>query len=310
MGNAPGTFVSQLPEVDVQTSNEYQFSRKHIDGYLRAYLLADEEISPLIDAGEQMLIDWLAQEHTGPKRERLDRLDEMSLRDLVLDVFVGTTYCTRPELFVSVTAQLACRMGFDEHSDNIRTMAEIVAVLCHTDVFTISKEHADASLYLHTNVILTDALADAIERSIFIPPMVCPPKPVTTNFESPYQTFNDSLMLGRGNDHSGDMCLDVINTQNAIPLALSTEFLSTCEEEPTYELDTIEKRSDWARFKNNSYYLYSRIAKQGNRFYLGNKNDKRGRMYCEGYHITTQGSCFKKAMIEFADEEYVEGVPT
>ena len=47
----------------------------------------------------------------------------------------------------------------------------------------------------------------------------------------------------------------------------------------------------------------------GNKFYLNHKVDKRGRIYCSGYHITTQGTAFKKASIELAHEEIVTGTP-
>ena len=51
------------------------------------------------------------------------------------------------------------------------------------------------------------------------------------------------------------------------------------------------------------------MVSQGNRFYLTHKVDKRGRIYAQGYHITTQGTAFKKAMIELAEPEFIEGAP-
>ena len=52
------------------------------------------------------------------------------------------------------------------------------------------------------------------------------------------------------------------------------------------------------------------LAKQGNQFYLTHKVDKRLRLYAQGYHVTTQGSPFKKASIELHKEEIVNGAPT
>jgi len=51
------------------------------------------------------------------------------------------------------------------------------------------------------------------------------------------------------------------------------------------------------------------MVSQGNEFYLTNKVDKRGRIYSQGYHINTQGTSFKKAMIDLAHEELVTGMP-
>jgi hypothetical protein len=140
--------------------------------------------------------------------------------------------------------------------------------------------------------------------------MVCEPLEAVNNHDSGYLTHSDCLILGQNNDHSHDICIDVINTQNKIPLKLETEFLSTVEEMPKKPLDTVEKLHQWGVFKADSYSRYLLIAGQGNRFWLTNKVDTRGRLYAQGYHISTQGSAFKKAMIEFAHEEIVTGVPT
>jgi DNA-directed RNA polymerase len=50
------------------------------------------------------------------------------------------------------------------------------------------------------------------------------------------------------------------------------------------------------------------MINSGNEIYLTNKVDKRGRIYAQGYHITTQGTSFKKAMLELAHEELVTGI--
>ena len=95
-----------------------------------------------------------------------------------------------------------------------------------------------------------------------------------------------------------------------VELQLATDFLSTVEEEPTFELDTQDKVDQWMAFKKQSYKFYTLIAKAGNRFWLTHKADKRGRLYASGYNISTMGSAFKKSCIELAKEELVTGVPS
>jgi hypothetical protein len=302
------TAALMLP-ADLQETNEYRFSRKHIDKYLTKHIRETPELEAKVHHGVALLEAWLEPDYYPQKRARLDQLNELELEGLVREIFTGIAYVPEETLFVSVTAQLACRMGFADHRDSILTVAEIVAVLCGTDAFDITKEDRDASMMLQSTMHLPDELIDAIERSLYMPPMVSEPMDVTSNFESPFLTFNDSLILGKGNGHLGDICLDVINTQNKVALKLDTEFLSTVEEEPTHELDTVDKVQQWKQFKYQSYCVYNLIATQGNKFYLPNKYDKRGRNYAQGYHITTQGSPFKKAMIELHNEELIEGVP-
>ena len=100
-----------------------------------------------------------------------------------------------------------------------------------------------------------------------------------------------------------------MNTMNKVALKLDTEFLCKVEEEPTFDLDTQDKLDQWNKFKEQSYMMYSLLASQGNQFYLNHKVDKRGRIYSVGYHLNPQGAAFKKASLEFANAELVEGAP-
>jgi hypothetical protein len=118
-----------------------------------------------------------------------------------------------------------------------------------------------------------------------------------------------SLILGgKHNHHDGNLCLDHLNRMNAVQLKLNRPFLRKYEEAPTFALDTQAKKEQWESFITNSYRAYIKLVKGGNRFYLCHRYDKRGRCYAEGYHISTQGSSFKKAIIQLAQPELVEGV--
>jgi hypothetical protein len=208
-----------------------------------------------------------------------------------------------------VSAQIACRLKFSDRTEAITTVAELLGVLCRTDAFDIDKPDRMASLTLVSRMNLPVNLVDFIENSQYLPPMVCEPLELTHNFSSGYLTHNDSLILGTGNHHDGDICLDVLNLMNRVALRLDTDFLSTVEEEPTFGLDTQDKEELWADFKRQSYKFYNLMVQCGNKFYLTHKVDKRGRIYAGGYHINTQGTAFKKASIELAHEEIVTGAP-
>ena len=297
-------------QIQRQINIEEQYNRKHIDGLIRQEIQASDFMREKVDAGIQLLTEFMAKDHYPSKNARLAQLQSLDLEGLVLDVFVGVAYCMRPELFTSVTAQMAGRLKFSDRSDGIRTIAEIMAVLCMTDAFDITKEDRQASLVVVSRLPLSDDLLRFIKNSQYLPPMVCTPLPLENNYSSGYLTHNDSLLLGSGNHHDGDLCLDVLNLLNQVPLKLATDFLSSIEEDATFDLDDAEKRDQWDTFKRQSYEFYLLIAQYGNRFHLTHKVDKRGRIYSQGYHITTQGTAFKKAMVELADEEIVTGVPS
>lgn len=294
---------------DIQLANEYTYSRKFIDTYIDKEIRTNPDMEAKVFEGVQYLTDWMGKTYSyQSKNDRLAQLSGIDLEQLVRDIFIGVAYCQTPELFTSVTAQLAGRLKFDDKADSITTIAEMVAVLCMTDAFDIVKADRAASLVIQSRIPLSSDLVHYVVESGYLPPMMCEPDEVTSNYESGYLTHNDSVVLGKANGHTGDLCLDTINTQNKIPLKLDLDFLKSVEEEPTFDLDTPEKIHQWTQFKRQSYQRYRLVAGQGNRFHLTNKVDKRGRKYAQGYHITTQGTAFKKASVEFADEEIVEGV--
>lgn len=297
-----------MQPVDLQASNERLFVERHLDGYIKQAMRDNPDMVHKIERGVELLNQWLSQSHYDSKAKRLEGLRSLDLEILVVQIFTKIAYCQIPETFVSVTAQLAGHLGFDDREASIKTVAEMVAVLCYTDAFDITKESDLSSMMIQSKIPLPKEIMDAAARARYPLPMVCEPRTVDTNFQSPYLTFNDSQILGKGNSHSGDICLDVINLQNSIPLKLCTDFLTTVEEEPTRPLESADQLQLWSQFKQQSYHTYWMLVKQGNRFHITNKVDKRGRLYAQGYHVSPQGASFKKSMLEFADEELVTGV--
>lgn len=317
-----------LAKEELQLINERQFNRRHIDGYIRAELFEGQEnLWPEVAQGVELLNQWMDQQFYDSKAVRISHLRQLDLEKLVVEIFVGVCYVQEETPLVNIIGQLASRIGFDDKRDSIQTIAEVLAVLCETDVYDIRKPHPKASLYIKSNITFDERLSNFIAYSCYLPPLVCEPRELVNNRSTAYYTHeSDSLILGGGfNHHDGNICLDVLNSRNRVPLSLDVQFLCTVEEEPTHDLDVIDSDEDlsdwqiadmvrkqkqnWARYKEQSYYFYSLMVNQGNRFYISNKVDKRGRMYACGYHITPQGTSFKKAMINFADQEQVTGVP-
>jgi hypothetical protein len=298
-----------LQQIVMQEMVEERYNRKHIDRRIEAAILDTPEMVAKLEQGKTLVMQYLEGKYYDSKVRRIQQLTNMDMAALVLEIFIGIAYCQRPELFTSVSAQMAARLKFSDRTDAIMTVAELMAVLCQTDAFDITKASAQASLMVQSRIPLPESLIEFIDNSQYLPPMVCRPKEVTSNYTSGYLTHNDSLILGTGNHHDGDLCLDVINTMNGVALQLDLAFLSQVEEEPTFELDTQDKIDQWKAFKLQSYRFYSLMQQCGNQFWFTHKVDKRGRIYSQGYNINPQGTAFKKAMLELAAEELVEGVP-
>lgn len=303
--------MDTLRQISLQESIEERFDRKHIDAKIRKAILENPEMAAKVEVGITTLVAWMSGTYYKSKMHRLAQLQQMDARELVMDVLVGVAYSVREELFATVVAKIAARLKFDDRAEAITTVAEMLAVLCEpTDAYDINKASVSASLMLQSKIPLPKKLIQFVQDSQYLPPMVCKPLKLKHNFSSGYLTHNDSLILGSGNHHNGDICLDVLNIVNSVALKLDTAFLSDIEEEPTFVIDSTDKADAWKQFKKNSYRFYALMVQHGNKFYLTHKPDKRGRLYSCGYHISTQGTAFKKACLDLANEEVVTGVPT
>ncbi len=292
-----------------QEWTELRYNRKHIDQKIRKEILSNTFMIGKIDEGVQAIKDYMSKTYSyKSKNARVAQLKPLNIRELVIDIYVGISYCQTPELFTSITGELAGRLKFSDKADSIKTVAELVAVLCSTDAFDILKMNKYASLVIVSRIPISEELVGFIENTQYLPPMVCEPRQLINNYSSGYLTHDDSLILGPHNHHNGDICIDVLNTMNQVKLKLCTEFLCKVSEDPTFTLDTPDKRNQWKKHKEISYRFYSLIAEQDNQFHLTHKVDKRGRIYSQGYHINPQGTAFKKAMIELHKEEYIDGV--
>ena len=136
-----------------QDINEKRFNRKHIDGYIRKEMTEHPVMQEVIQEGVAMVRAYIdkavAGEYYDSKNDRVKQLHNMDLETLVVDIFVGTSYCLKDELFTSVTAQMASRLRFSDKKEAITTVAELLAILCETNVFDIRKPHKMAGNGIH-----------------------------------------------------------------------------------------------------------------------------------------------------------------
>lgn len=302
-------FVGRTLPQDMQRLNEDTHNMDRVDNKIREKVLSNPDVQVRVQQGVELVKEWLSQEYYESKQARLNQLKEMDIEKIVEEIYVGSVYSQSPDLFTNVTGMIASRLKFSAKKESIETVAELMAVLWRTGVYELTKENEQASIYVQSNFRLDNDIIREAEIAQYLPPLVMEPKEIKHNKDSAYLTKKGSFVLGSGNHHEGDLCLDVWNKMTQIPLCLNVKFLSTYEEVPKKALDDPEKVKNWTNFKRWSYYFYSLIVRQGNKFYLEHRPDKRGRGYSQGYHISTQGTSFKKASVDLYEQEVVEGVP-
>lgn len=295
-------------KIQLQQQLEDRFSKTLLDKKLTVFTQDSLLFVEKVNLGISLVNNWLKGSYYSSKQARLADVDILELPQLVTKILRATLYCRTDTPFNAVVGMCANYLGWDDKPNAIRTTAEILAVLCDTNAFDINKVSRESSLTLVSKIDIGE-LEDNMVLVQYMPPMIIKPEELTSNSDTGYLNHKGSLILGGNyNHHEGNICLDVLDIQNSVQLKLDVEFLDTVAETPKHPCETKEQEKNWDTFKKESADIYRLIIRAGNTCYLTHKVDKRGRMYAQGYHLTTQGSAYKKAMLELATPEMVEGV--
>jgi len=271
-----------MPELDQAVRLVHDYATKYYE-----YTLKDGTVKPFTSKNRR-LSDW------NPNK---GEIYEIVLAAFTITLTIGQL------TYQAIAGMLAGRIGLEDTIDRVKTAAEVLAVISRTGLITITRNGSGEYITVCTEYTLND-LPELERHEIFTKRLPL----FTTNKHEEHGSF---ILGGRQNHHKQDICLDHLNRMNAIELKLNRAVLRKYEEKPTYAFETDgrhdqKKEDQWKRFVTQSYRAYIKLVRGGNRFHLLHRVDKRGRCYAEGYHINTQGSSFKKSIIQLAAAELVE----
>lgn len=137
----------------------------------------------------------------------------------------------------------------------------------------------------------------------FIPPMLARPRAIYNSDSSPYQVAQyGSHILGHASGrHDEEICYDILNTQNNIKVCIDLEYVKAIRD---VRPDGMMKQN-WDMFVQETESLIEYI--KDDYLYFAHKVDKRGRLYCHGYHLNYQGNPWRRAIISLEDKHAVTG---
>ena len=239
--------------------------------------------------------------------------NDMSYKELAAEICGTISYLGTASL-QALVGKIKFRMGGDNDWEDAKTAGELVAVLSSHPMFDHYYDSVTNYIMIRSNLRLGQEVMDFITNTKFLPPLIIEPMEVTNVNESGYFTFNESLILNN-NNHDFPVSLDSINILNKTALSMDRYVLSLDEEvtpkliekfnEDTSKMTVAEKILAFERESKASRITYDEIMKTGNRFYLTNRYDARGRTYSKGYHINIQSTEYKKALINFNKKELI-----
>ena len=159
---------------------------------------------------------------------------------------------------------------------------------------------------------ISQDIQDDIDRYQYPLPMVVEPRILRTNKDTGYYTSHNSVIL-RDNHHDEDVCLDHLNSINRIKFRLNQDVAGTIQnrwrhlDKPKIDEDISEYQKRVKAFEKYDRTAHDVLNHLGlsneGEFWLTHKYDKRGRTYCQGYHVNYQAACWNKAVVEFANQE-------
>lgn len=280
---------------------EDRYSRRNIRSRILREIESDDLLSLRFLMAADSIKKWI---HSPSRYDRMGELKDalsnapISRKDLVLEIIITVLTNSSRVPVQTVAGIVAPQLELDTFT-GVRIVSEVIGLLAEEDLFDVymAGDTEEGSMMIVSQLELDDELKQFIAGTKYLPPMIVPPKIVTSNIAEQYYSIKDSLVLGgRINHHNMKLSLDVINILNQQALSLDTE-IAEMPEVPNKELDTVEKQQQFNRMCMASKEVYRELIEHGNEFYFTHKYDKRGRVYSQGYHVNIQSTEYKKALI-------------
>lgn len=150
-------------------------------------------------------------------------------------------------------------------------------------------------------VILPSDLRNEISKQHYPLPMLSTPKPVTKNKGGGYHSIKLPLLLGsKLSRHNYPQSYDTINKLNSTPLLIRKDYINPDLVNPSNRKH--EALAEWRRHHKQLVELSASLPNDSS-VYLTHAYDKRGRIYCRGYHFSYQGDSYHKSLIEINKPE-------
>ncbi len=195
------------------------------------------------------------------------------------------------------------------HADSAQAVVDLIYKAACADLVDYA---ADLDLFI-VRYILPEEVQAKLDRFQYPLPMVAEPLTLTHNKMTGYLSGKGSIIL-RNNHHDGDVCLDHLNRMNRIKFKIDFDTakmirnkwrnLDKPKEGETHE-EFQDRRRAFEKYDRTARDVLEILNAAGNEFHLTHRPDKRGRTYCQGYHVSYQGATWNKAVINFTEEEVV-----
>ncbi len=297
--------------VDTQRSIEYMYDKSRISKMIEKDINTTPVLVDQINKCVQLLSTvYLMGPHFTQKGNYLSNVTSTVLRVAVYRVLEAIMPLKNGCTFSTLVGLSSSALKTADKLDSFKVISSVISYMYFTGLVKIIRpgDSKTGMLEVIPSYICDEKIIKYIKQSMYLPPMVCAPRVLEDNKSCGYLTKNsESLILRNYNHHDEDICLDTLNNFNNVAYSLDIKMLTTFNEEPKKVIDTPDKQKQFNTLREDSYDVYKLLIQSGNNFHFTHKVDKRGRIYCCGFHVNSQGNSFRKCILNLARQELVNG---
>lgn len=208
---------------------------------------------------------------------------------------------TQPNVLVGIL-----RRHFENEEDPAQACADMIYKAVEADLVDWVSDPAQLIVRWEISQDIQDRL-DVLQYPL---PMIEKPETVTNNRETGYLSIRSSVILKK-NHTDDDVCLDHLNRSNSVPLSINEDVLQFTvnkwrnmdrqKDDESYR-DFKKRQKTFRKYDRVSRDVIAAVLVHGNRFWLTHRYDKRGRSYCQGYHVNYQGNDWNKACVQLGED--------
>lgn len=275
---------------EVQIALEHRYDNRHLKIYVKEII--EDKLGEL---------DWIKDLEPTIVKHHYDVMGVLMLR--------------MDKLSINALIEMLVSRDLIEISTSTTTIVDTVINLFDHGLVDIDFDNKNR-MYITTKILLTEEQAEKLDELQYKIPMIVPPLPTNqkgNNKGSGYYTKgSDSLILN--NNHEYDIDSTVLDRINSIPFTINISLMKSirnhwkCMENLDDEgnpMISLETNTNFDRFEKGVFKTSALMINHGNKFYFTNKYDKRGRVYCCGYHLSFQGNSYAKAQLEFSNKQHI-----
>jgi hypothetical protein len=238
-----------------------------------------------------------------------DHIAVYGLDDIMIALVAAVIRNKEDQTIQQVIGYLQAYMPHEDHFDRAQTAGELIAVTAHPGrLYQIERPESSEAPRVKVNYwpLIRQLFQDTfryIEDTFFNPPLISPPKEVTSRHSCGYYTFDEKVILGSSyTQHDDQLDLETLNILGKIPWTLDPFVIAQPEPLPakcvaTQDILNFRHHADEAR------RVYDVLGSES--FYIPWQYCSRGRLYTHGHHVNLQSYTYKKVALNFNDYQIV-----